>query len=247
MANWITGKVVENIRWHSRLFSLCVEAPIEPFVAGQFTKLSLILNDQRLSRAYSFVNAPENPRHEFYMVEVADGGLSPQLAQLAVGDEVFLAEKPSGFFTLDEVPAAQELWLLSTGTAVGPYLSMLATKAPWQDYQRICLVHAVRHQKDLSYQSLINKLQTTYGDRFCYLPMISREQIPGCLSGRIPQAISSGVLEQAAGMPLQPETSQVLLCGNPQMVKETQLLLQTLGFVKNLRRKPGHITTENYW
>ena len=247
MANWIEGTVVDNVRWHDTLFSLCVEAPIKPFVAGQFTKLSLVVGEKRLSRAYSFVNGPDDPRHEFYLVEVADGGLSPRLAQLAPGESVFLADQPSGFFTLDEVPDASELWLLATGTAIGPYLSMLAVPELWQRFERICLVHGVRYQRDLSYQSLIGQYQARYPGRLSYLPMVTRESVPGTLAGRIPQAIAAGQLQRAAEMPLTPTSSQVMICGNPQMVKETQTLLTGMEFVKNMRRKPGQITTENYW
>lgn len=31
----------------------------------------------------------------------------------------------AGFFVLDEIPDCDTLWMLATGTAIGPYLSIL--------------------------------------------------------------------------------------------------------------------------
>ncbi|MDI5565318.1 ferredoxin--NADP(+) reductase, partial [Salmonella enterica subsp. enterica serovar Kentucky] len=41
MADWVTGKVTKVQNWTDALFSLTVHAPINPFTAGQFTKLGL--------------------------------------------------------------------------------------------------------------------------------------------------------------------------------------------------------------
>ena len=38
-----------------------------------------------------------------------------------------------------------------------------------------------------------------------------------------------------------------MLCGNPQMVRDCQQVLQARGLQKNLRRAPGQISQENYW
>lgn len=83
--------------------------------------------------------------------------------------------------------------------------------------------------------------------RLRYLPFVSRESWPQGLSGRIPVAKADGRLEQAVGLSLLPELSQVMICGNPQMVKDTQEILLAKGLRKNLRRAPGEITVEHYW
>jgi len=247
MANWIEGKVVENIQWHSRLFSLRVEATLAPFAAGQFTKLALEHEGQRTTRAYSFVNSPEQPIHEFYYITVEQGSLSPQLAQLKPGDPVLVAQQPTGFFTLNEVPDAKSLWLLSTGTAIGPYLSMLQTANLVDRFEKIVLVHCVRQHQDLSYRAEIEALVDKFKSRLVYVPIVTREPNSKMLSTRIPAAITSGQLANYAQVALTPEESQVMICGNPEMVKATQQLLLSLGFSKNLRRTPGNITVENYW
>ncbi|MSF26558.1 ferredoxin--NADP(+) reductase, partial [Escherichia coli] len=78
--------------------------------------------------------------------------------------------------------------------------------------------------------------------------VVSRETSAGSLTGRIPALIESGELESAVGLPMNKETSHVMLCGNPQMVRDTQQLLkETRQMTKHLRRRPGHMTAEHYW
>jgi ferredoxin--NADP+ reductase len=80
-----------------------------------------------------------------------------------------------------------------------------------------------------------------------YVPVVSREDAPGSLRGRIPQLLRDGRLEAAAGLKLAPENSQVMLCGNPDMLKDATAVLTERGLRKNRRRTPGHITVESFW
>jgi len=108
-------------------------------------------------------------------------------------------------------------------------------------------VHGVRKGEELSYRELIAGFAARHGDRFRYVPFVSREEWPEAMAGRIPAAIADGRLQARVGLEFAPELSQVLICGNPAMVKETQQTLLSLGLAKNLRRAPGNISAENYW
>ncbi|ELR63973.1 Ferredoxin--NADP(+) reductase [Photobacterium marinum] len=247
MADWIPAEVITNRHWNSDLFSLVLRANIEPFRAGQFTKLGLEIDGQIVQRAYSFVNPPSNNKIEIYATRVADGILSPRLHALEAGDSVMISARANGFFTLDEIPEGEHLWMLATGTAIGPYLSILREPDVWRRFRKVALIHAVRFSADLSYQAEINELLERHPDQLVVQPFVSREPAPLSLPGRIPQAIADGMLERHIGLTLNPEQSQIMLCGNPEMVRETKAILETMGFVKNLRRKPGQITMEHYW
>ncbi|MFC5706734.1 ferredoxin--NADP reductase [Aeromonas eucrenophila] len=247
MAAWVEGRVIERIEWTPTLFSLRVEAELAPYKAGQFTKLALQRGEQRVQRAYSFVNPPSAPYHEFYLVEIPDGQLTPSLAALQVGDSLLVQSLAAGFLTLDELPAGRDLWLLSTGTAIGPFLAMLADGEAFELFENLVLVHGVRQGEELTYQALITSLVEQYGPRFRYVPFVSREGWPGAMAGRIPAAIGEGRLQARVGLEFSPAHSQVMICGNPAMVKETQQTLLEIGLAKNLRRAPGNISAENYW
>ena len=247
MAAWVEGRVIERIEWTPTLFSLRVEAELVPYKAGQFTKLALEQGERRIQRAYSFVNPPSAPYHEFYFVEIQGGELTPSLGSLQTGDTLLVQSQATGFLTLDELPPGRDLWLLSTGTAIGPFLSMLADGEAFERFENLVLVHGVRKGEELSYRALIDGFSERHGERFRYVPFVSREAWPDAMEGRIPAAIADGRLQERVGLVFSPELSQVLICGNPAMVKETQQTLLALGLAKNLRRAPGNISAENYW
>ena len=247
MTDWVNGRVHEVTRWNDRLCSIKVKADLAPYVAGQFGKLSLIIDGERVGRAYSFVNPPKAECHEFYLIKIPEGRLSPHLFNLQPGDELQISHEASGFMTLAEVPEGRDLWMMATGTAIGPFLSILSEQQVFQRFQNIVLVHGVREREDLTYQSLIQSFKTQWSPRFRYIPIVSREECLDILQGRIPALLDNGLLEASAGLVISPTCTQTMLCGNPAMVKDTFHALEQKGLKKNLRREPGHITMENYW
>jgi ferredoxin--NADP+ reductase len=247
MARWVEGRVHALRQWTDELYSVQLEAEIAPFAAGQFTRLALEIDGEMVARPYSFVNGPDNPLYEFYFIIVPDGPLTQRLVKLQPGDNLLVAAKGAGFFILKEVPAADTLWMLSTGTAIGPFLSILTTVDAWTRYRNIVLVHAVRTVAELSYPEEIEVLLAQHPDQLQFIPFVSREDTDFALPGRVPVAIEDGTLETRAGLTIGAAHSQVMICGNPAMVNDTQATLEARGMKKNRRREPGQITTEQYW
>jgi ferredoxin/flavodoxin---NADP+ reductase len=247
MQKWVEGTVVDQKRWTDTLFSLYVKAEVSAFEAGQFAKLALAVEGETVARPYSFVNAPEERPHAFYYVTLPGGPLTQRLCRLGAGDAIQVAPRPSGFLVLSEVPDGENLWLISSGTGLGPFLSILKTQAPWRRFSRVVLVHAVRHAEELTHRDCIERLLDEHRGQMHAVSFVSREAGPGALRGRVPAAIADGRLESAAGVALSAKASQVMLCGNPGMVADTTEALKLRGMRKHRRREPGHITMENYW
>jgi ferredoxin--NADP+ reductase len=250
MSGWLACRVTENRAWTEALFSLRVrpvpgDAPPR-FEAGQFVRIALDIEGERIARPFSFVNPPQDPELEFYGVIVPDGPLSPRLARLKAGDRLYVADNPAGWLILSEVPPAEDLWLVATGTGLAPFLSMLRTPAPWQRYRRLILVHGVRRADELAYRDLIRELQSSH-PQLRYHCFVSRQAHPPSLAGRIPAAVADGRLEAAAAVPISPERSQFMLCGNPEMLKDMSAALAARGLKKHRRRAPGQITVESFW
>lgn len=158
-----------------------------------------------------------------------EGKLSPRLAALKPGDEVLVVSEAAGFFVLEEVPDCDTLWMLATGTALGPYLSILQEGKDLERFNNLVLVHAVRYAADLSYLPLMRELEQRYAGKLRIQTVVSRETVEGSLTGRVPFLIETGALEEAVGLPMTTDTSHVMLCGNPQMVRDTQQLLKRPG------------------
>ena len=254
-AKFIEARVVGRADHTPTLFSLRFEAALDRFTAGQFCRVGLPVvspagGEDIVMRAYSLVNAPDERPYEIILsnVSAAEGGvLSPHLHALKVGDALYASPRVNGFFTMTEVPNANVLWGLCTGTAIGPYLSFMRTDAPWQKFERIVFVHAVRTASELTYRDQIAAIAQRYGGRLVYVPFVSREAVPGALHGRIPAAIIDGSLEARAGIAITVETAHCMLCGNPEMVKDTMAVLLERGLRKHRPKHAGHITVEAYW
>jgi ferredoxin--NADP+ reductase len=247
MEKWLVGRVAGQKRWTQRLLSLRIDAPAGAYEAGQFVKLALEVDGERVARPYSFVNPPGVQPLEFYYNIVAEGPLTPRLARLDAGDPVFVANNPSGFLVLSEVPASEQLWMIATGTGLAPFLAILGTETPWERYRKVVLVHAVRTADELVYRELLDEVGRRRAGQFAMVPFVSREACDFALAGRVPAAIRDARLDKRAGVALSAAASQVMLCGNPDMVMDVITALAERGMKKHRRRSPGQITVENYW
>jgi ferredoxin--NADP+ reductase len=240
------GRVAARRDWAPGLITLAVDAQIEPFVAGQFVNLGLEIAGQFVRRSYSIASAP-GCALEFYVKEVPGGALTPSLMRLEPGDRVWVERRPQGFFTLAHVPPCRDLWLVATGTGLGPFLSMLRTGELWQRVERISVVHGARSTTLLSYAGELAALAQLHPGRLSYTPLVSGG-LPGhALPGRVTSAFADGSLEARAGFSLDPARSHLMLCGNPDMILEVTAVLATRGLRKHRVRNPGHISSEKYW
>lgn len=246
MSEWVKGTVVGKHTWTDGLYSMQFDAPMADFKAGQWSKIALDIGEERVGRAYSLVNAPQDRPLEFLFNEVPEGPLSPRLSDLNTGDQVWVAAKPGGIFTLEAVQPAECLWLIATGTGIGVYLSMLRTPDPWERFQRVILVHGVRAGADLVYGEVLAAIAAQRGAQFSFIPAVSREAQPQALPGRVTGLLTNGALEARAGTLITPESSHVMLCGNSAMIKDAKHILEERGLVRHRRSAPGQYSTEQY-
>ena len=246
MADWLKGKIVEKIQWNERLFSLRIQADFNQFCPGQFVRIALDIDGERVARPYSLVNTPDETALEVFFNIVPEGPLSPELAKLAEGDGIYVSDRANGFLTVEEVPECKDLWLLATGTGVGPFLSILKSDQAWRRFEKIVLVYSVRTLSEFAYEAVFTDIAKQHPDNFIFVPCITREKIDMALNERIPSAIEHGSLEGRAGITISAEDSHVMMCGNSEMISAVTELLEARGMRKHRRREPGHLTTEKY-
>ena len=244
-------KILSVQRWTPTLFSFTMTRPAHfKFTAGQFARIGLMVQNELVARAYSVVSSPFDETLEFFSIVVPDGAFTSNLQHLKIDDELYLEKIPYGYLTLAryQLPAPQDLWLLATGTGLAPFLSMLQDFETWNKYKQINLVYSVRTVEELAYVDRIQEIANVFGeghDGFKFVPIITRDP-NAILHDRLPTLIANGELEKVVGMPLNPATSHVMLCGNPQMVEDTKEALKQRGLTMN-RRGEGNISVENYW
>lgn len=247
-------RITDLHTWTPSLFSFrCTRDAGFRFTAGQFARLGVRkANGSIVWRGYSMVSSPFDEFLEFFSIVVPGGEFTSQLSQLTVGDEILIEKQAHGFLTLDRFVDGESLWLLSTGTGVAPFLSMLQDFEIWRRFERIFLVYSVRYAAELAYKDLLNEVLTReyvaeYAHKFTFVPVVTREDVAGCLGVRITDLLISGGLEKHVGLSMTAQSSRVMLCGNPEMVEDCRVLLQKRDMQLSLTRKPGAVAVENYW
>ncbi len=246
MSDWVNGIVVGKHQWGDSLFSMQFDAPIAGFTAGQYIKVALDIDGERIGRPYSLVNAPEERPFEIFFNEVPEGPLTPRLSDLEPGDRIWVSASAGGIFTLDAVEPAETLWLLATGTALGVYLSILRSPETWERFGRVILVHGVRTAASLAYTETIAAIASQHPGSFSFIPVLSQDSQPDALRGRITDLLRNGELEGRAGAAIAHHSSHVMLCGNSEMIKDAKLILEERGLARHRRHAPGQYTTEQY-
>ena len=243
--------------WTDSLFCLTItRPPAYRFIPGQFSRLGLAevpSGAPVVWRAYSVTSHSDAETLEYYGITVPGGAFTGAVAQLQPGDPILLDKQPNGFMTIDRFTGGESLWMLATGTGLGPFIAILRERTVWTRFRDLIVVHCVRHATELAYRSALEAL----GDAAANDPLAARLHLiqsvtreadgPGWLHGRVTTLLDDGTLESAAGVPLVPESARIMLCGNPAMIDDTRRRLQQRGFLPCRRANSGHFLTENYW
>lgn len=251
MANLITERVTSVHHWNDTLFSFTTSRdPGFRFKNGHFTMIGLQNEGRPLLRAYSIVSANYESELEFFSIKVQDGPLTSKLQHLQVGDEVFVSTKPTGTLIVDHLIPGRNLYLLSTGTGLAPFISIIKDPEVYEAYDKIILTHGVRHVGDLAYEKFItDELPNNeyFGemirDKLIYYPTVTRE--PFRNQGRLTDLMASGKLFSDIGLEdIDPEHDRFMLCGSPGMLKDTCRILDERGFREARHGDQGHYVIE---
>jgi ferredoxin--NADP+ reductase len=254
------SKITYLKTWTDGLISFKITRPHDyNFIPGQFSRLGLIkkqatnyTEDDIIWRPYSIVSSTYDEELEYYSIVVPDGEFTQILINLQVGDELLLDNRSYGLLTTDKLSGGKDLWLISTGTGLAPFISILHDLEIWNQYDKIVLIHSTKFANELTYQDTIMLLSKHeyYKDivqnKLHYVKIVTRDQSGADLYGRIPALIKNGSIESLVKITLSKQDSRVMICGNPDMVKEVRnLLIQEKQFTVSKKDSFGNIVTEN--
>ncbi|KEZ75677.1 ferredoxin--NADP reductase [Salinisphaera hydrothermalis] len=253
MAALNTERVTSVKHWNDSLFSFTTTRDDSlRFENGQFVMIGLPTESGKpLLRAYSIVSANYEEHLEFFSIKVPDGPLTSRLQHLQVDDEVFVSTKPTGTLLITDLHPGRNLYLLSTGTGLAPFLSIVRDPETYERFERVIVVHGVRYIEDLAYDELLKHelpndeiLGELIQGRLLYYPVVSREAFPN--QGRLTTLLDNGRLTSDLGLePLDPEKDRAMICGSPSMLDDTAQLLDDRGFTVSPHiGKPGEYVIE---
>lgn len=221
------------------------------FRNGQFVMIGLEVEGKPLLRAYSIASANYEEYLEFFSIKVANGPLTSRLQHLKVGDPMLIGTKPVGTLVVDDLKPGRRLYLLSTGTGLAPFLSLIKDPEVYERFEKVILVHGVREVRDLAYRDFIERelphaefIGESVREKLLYYPTVTRE--PFRHQGRPTTLLDSGRLTADLGLPpLDPAHDRAMLCGSPSMLKDTRALLDARGFAVSPRQGvPGDYVFE---
>ncbi|WP_291986483.1 ferredoxin--NADP reductase [Candidatus Accumulibacter sp. ACC007] len=250
---WTTERVLEVRYWTPTLLSFRTSRDEGfRFAPGEYARLGLTTDGGIVWRPFSMVSAIADDSLEFLAVLVPGGAFSGPLERLRVGDAIDVERSSFGFLTTAQLATGRQLWMLATGTGIGPFVSIVRDAAVWLAFERLIVVHSVRRSAELAYREELDALAADDTSargraRMIYLPVVTREAGATALSKRIPELLADGHLEEAAGTPLRVEASRLMICGNPSMALTLRQLLSKRGFATGRRGVTGQMAFEKYW
>jgi ferredoxin--NADP+ reductase len=251
MGNFFEERVLSVHHWTDTLFSFTTTRdPGFRFESGQFTMIGLPGEGRPLLRAYSLVSANHEDTLEFFSIKVPDGPLTSRLQHVKEGDPIVVGRKATGTLLLDNLLAGKHLYLLGTGTGLAPFLSIVKDPQAYERFERIVLIHGVRQVAELAYGERITQelpdhefLGDSVREKLIYYPTVTRE--PFRNTGRITDLIASLKLFEDIDLPpLDLVADRVMICGSPEMLRDTKDLLERRGFLEGSQGEPGHFVIE---
>ena len=252
-SKYSTEKVLSVHHWNDTLFSFkTTRQDGLRFENGQFVMIGLEVDGRPLARAYSVASPNYDEHLEFLSIKVQDGPLTSRLQHIKVGDELLVSRKPTGTLVIHDLKPGKNLYLFSTGTGLAPYMSLIQDIEVYDRFEKVVLVHGVRKINDLAYKDFIeNDLPKNefFGEeiknKLIYYPTVTREPFKN--EGRLTDLIKSGKLFKDIGLEkMNPKDDRAMICGSPEMLKDTQDLLDSMNFKVSPRiGEPGDYVIEH--
>jgi ferredoxin/flavodoxin---NADP+ reductase len=246
-----TETVLDVHHWTDSMFSFtATRSPYFRFANGQFVMIGLEVADKPLLRAYSLASTNYEDKLEFLSIKAPDGPLTSRLQHIKPGDRILVGRKPTGTLVLDNLEPGRNLYLLSTGTGLAPFLSIIRDPETYERYEKVVLVHGCRHVAELAYADRIRNewpkdefVGEQIAQKLIYYPTVTREPFEN--RGRITDLILSGRLFDDTKQPLlDAAKDRVMLCGSPQMIADLKAMLESRGLNEGSSSTPGQFVVE---
>ena len=251
MSTLMTERVTSVHHWNDTLFSFRTTRDQSfRFTNGHFTMIGLPSESRPLMRAYSFASANYESELEFYSIKVPDGPLTSKLQLLKVGDEILVSRKSTGTLVADNMLPGRTLFMISTGTGLAPFLSLIKDPDTYERFDKVVLTHGVRHISELAYSDYIENVLPEHeliGDmvsqKLVYYPTVTRE--PYRNNGRITDLVRTGKLFTDLRVPFPKLVDdRFMICGSPSMLKEFCRMINQKGFLESRSGRAGHYVIE---
>ena len=231
-------ETVTRVTHHSdRLFSFrTTRSPGFRFKNGEFAMIGLDAEPRPVFRAYSMVSTCYEEELEFLSIKVPDGPLTSRLQHIRAGDEILIKPKTTGSLCIDYLEQRPNLVLLSTGTGIAPFVSIVRDPETYDKYSQVYLFHTVRQVAELAYLDELRQLETD-NPAFLYVETVTRETYHR--EGRFWNHILSTL-----GRDLDPAQDAIMVCGSPELNRITRTQFTDGGWSEGNQGEMGSFLLE---
>jgi len=244
-------RVVSVKHYTDRLFSFRITRPQSfRFRSGEFVMIGLPNAEKPVFRAYSIASPAWDEELEFFSIKVPDGPLTQHLQKIKQGDIVLMRQKSTGTLVNDALTPAKRLYMISTGTGIAPFASLIRDPETYEKFEQVILTHTCRDVAELAYgeelvaitreDPLIGEFT---GGRLHHFTSTTREA--SSQMGRITTLIESGELFRALGtQPFDRANDRVMICGSMAMLKDVKALAERAGLKEGSNAEPADFVVE---
>lgn len=214
------------------------------FKPGQYVTLGIDQPEHLMERAYSISSSPLEDEVEFFIELVTDGGLTPMLHKMTVGDWLWMRRQTKGLFMLDRKSGHPQHFLVCTVTGVAPYVSMVRTLAREAEAGKdpgvqLVVLQAASRSWEFAYREELEALAQRWS-WLRYIPTISRPWEDSEWRGEVGRA-EDLLRKYIDSLGLEPSNTTTYVCGHPEMIENAKAILKRRGFGKESIRE------ELYW
>ncbi len=243
--------VTEVKHYTPRLFQFRMTRPRSfRFRSGEFVMIGLPNAAKPVYRAYSISSPAWDEELEFFSIKVPGGPLTEHLQKIKPGDTVLMRKKSTGTLILDALLPGSRIYMLSTGTGIAPFASLMRDPEIYEKFEEVVVTHTCREKDELTYgfETLSKTLEDPLvGDearaKLIHFPTTTRESSKAV--GRITSKIDDGTFFELINRPpFDPERDRVMICGSMSMLQELKAKLEAMEFKEGSISSPGQFVIE---
>ena len=211
--------VTEIKHWSKKTFSFKTsKSPTFNFRTGEFTMMGMMINGKRRMRAYSMASTKQDDHIEWISIKLNDGPLTSHLQNISIGDKVLVNDKSSGTLVNDYLQPGRNLYLISTGTGIAPFLGIIKDSETYKKFEHVILTHTVQYEDELIYREHLENLQPA--GKFTYFNTLTQQDWPR--TGRITNWIKDDRLWQQTTDTdsFDPAQDRMMICGSMGLNKD---------------------------
>ena len=249
--NVFAETVTKVTHYTDSLFSFRITRPASfRFRSGEFVMIGLPGTEKPIYRAYSIASPSWDEELEFFSIKVPNGPLTEHLQKIKIGDTILVRKKPTGTLVLDALIPGKRLFMISTGTGIAPFASLIRDPECYEKFEKLILTHTCRGVAELKYgfetvditrnDPLVGEM---VGDNLIHFASTTREESPDM--GRITKLISDGSLFSKLKIDeLDPAHDRVMICGSTEMTQDLKTMFEGMGFEEGANSKPATFVIE---